>query len=245
MKPYEITLRKDGFYVGVKPVKASAFIGYWSVPLVIAPDVTFGDFAAWLRVIPSKLLKQLEQLTDTNVRPFLGDDPSSVETVAPDVQAVEIYSYVELDNYTEPAQPFEFKYVIGCHGAAAVSGVADEEPIPYALEFTPWGALEHLPLRLNYIAVLCRSTWRAIPPEPNLIAVYHADGSSTYEDVFGPKTRESEAMTTENVNVGYYTLGAVFTALLHELCFFGSPAVRDAKLEELQERTASIPHDDA
>lgn len=256
-----VILKKDGFYdCGQRKGPSGEWEDYeekidtaeswdlltsWKEPLEIQKDVTCMDFFMLLADMDEALLTVIEMLCNSNIKPYLRkafdplpdgwkDDEESK------LDRVEIYKNLEVDNgidlnvfSTEGDWPSA--HGVGMPWNDDGSPFSAEEKIKngmnvWAIEFTPWNELAHLKLTIRPKMWFSYTVWK--PGERRKLISNIDDGEEwNYFDKDIDKEKSFQHEINYTVSVGEF-----FDGFCNELCFFSSPADRDAKREDLKSR---------
>lgn len=218
-------------------------------PFEVDSDVTLLDLVKVLLVLlANDRITDVEKLANSHIVPYLDDYLQHPMPVADDdgqpLEAIEVYRCLELSNYESGEDVYDVNSYTCAHGVGAIHpdvlesvklGKMTAEEAKncntYAIEFTPWQKMLHLPIRIRELTYFSESVWKKCPPKEMSFGVL----GSKRKVKFGKTEREPVDMKKGmdrkirwQMNLREFLVG-----LFNELSFFGSPARRDDKSNEL------------
>lgn len=218
-------------------------ISQWMYGVEIEKGVTLGDLVKIFEE-DDELLSFVEVLTDCNIRAYMAslyeplvakEEESKDEKCSP-LTSIEVYAYVEVDNYHKEDKFPQLNYNIGCHGRSTIPyrdtksfGEDAKDNFTWAIEFTPWNKLRDLPLVLEETGKLIELKWIS-KGKPRVFLKQFPEMTSNRKL---QKSKQTEVLIS-------WTLGQFFHALFNELCFCGSPIGAKDMIDELNERVKDI-----
>ncbi len=242
-----VVIRKKGFYskdwkpkqkkyLEKKINEPMRLLGMMGDVVELEPGLTFGSFINLIRGFDSGFKLLLEMLVDSGFERYLDtidEVPTADKEFDSELTAIEVYQYAEINNYDADAKLPAFEYSRGCHGIGKPWGLGNGNS--YAIEFSPWADLKHLPLVIKADMPLIDTIWaegkrRKIISNGGNAAWNHSD-------------RDLKETQERNVMAPELTLYEFLEALFNEVAFFGAPASRDKQSAILKDRVASIEKD--
>jgi len=188
-------------------------------PFEIEDSVKLFDIVQLLNSFDHQTLETLELLTNSNILPHLNDVNSRVTNFNPEkdssqLKFIEVYKSYDADNYDSCDNHYSLLVSTSAHGIGKPwdSNGENELANSYAIEFSPWQELLHLPIVIkkesfNYFLHFKKNdslSDRELIKDEKIIA--HFDSQMTLEEFF--------------------------VGLFNELCFFSSPERRDKSSQD-------------
>jgi hypothetical protein len=256
-----VILTKDGFYTEEwdrdkgdytrekLPLDNHLFFSAWNTTFQIEGPVTLKDFVEILKQMDPLILQFVGFVTGANIEAYLEEDltPIPDDDDRSELQFIEVYKYYESDNYNIDHWTMESH--VSAHGIGgpwADAYPGDETPVEkrgnqYAIEFTPWNKMMHLPIKLKETVNFTTTTYKK-REKPRKTGFFDKQGKMHGEGW----TSDVEHVGWDNKEVVVtYTLGEFFDGLLDELCFFWTPDVRSEKEQDLKEASEEAKQPDA
>jgi len=223
--------------------KGLRLLGAWRVQIIIDEDVVMRDFFKTLEKMDDGLLTVIEMLTNSNWKPHLGSWRDPIEKVkdSQPLHAVEVYKYIDINNYSDLDNP-EIECYPACHGLGSVWNTEGMENVPederascnnYAIEFLQWNELKDLKLQLRPKMQFGEMVWKKGKKRKVISNGGNAKWNFSDRDLVKEKTVRRELKYTMSV-------GEFFDGLASELCFFGSPQSTKKQKDILNERIKDI-----
>jgi hypothetical protein len=194
-----------------QPGCSLCILKYWNADLEL-DEITLQELIVLLRQNGQTTIKFLEHLTDCNITPFLHEIDESYEKQPDDcsIEYIRVGLVVETIKYRERGQ-VNNKAELTIFPFADGKGKPTKESVDtYGLEFSHWGSLKDLPIKIQNTVDLCQID-ESVLNEPSIIPCNYV-----------------------------LSMGEFFTGLFNELCFCGSPDIRDGRLERLKEQIKEI-----
>lgn len=202
----------------------------WTRPVEIRDGFLFGDLIKILKEMDDGTMTLFEMLTNSNVSMFLVQDLTQIEPEDDGITLthIEAFKYVEMEDRPN-RKTHDVR--VGAHGIGNKWEQGDGDS--YAIEFTDWREMLHLPIKINNVGNLQTRKYvkRA---KPKKMGFFDQDGKLDGE-LWDLGDEEIESFENVKVEVGF-TFGELFEALFDELCFFSSPVQRQEKKEDLVDR---------
>jgi hypothetical protein len=208
------------------------FFTAWNTPLEIKGKVTLRDFLEYLKTLDPLILDMIGKMVGANFEEYFKEplvsekDPDRTSKLV----AIEVYKYYEMSNHDLENWDFT-DHAISAHGIGAKwdQGKGDS----YAIEFTPWKYLLHLPLRMKEKTTITKTIYKKQKPKR---WGFKKKGSKGFErGLSWMMDRKIDKWEHIDIKVTY-TLGEFIDGLFDELCFFWTPATRDKNEKELMGR---------
>lgn len=253
----KVILRKDGLWVEewdrskkrshifrLPEIPSDAILMAWNDGLEIQGTVRLRDVVKYLmQPLNHTMTRMISRLTGANLSEYFAalkkDDLENVSKKEHKVDdaklvAIEVYKYFELSN-ADDVKRWDFDWKgLSAHG---ISAPDKEGNHVWAIEFTPWEELMHLPLRLRTEASIEKITYAKQAPRR---VGFVKKGSKTISPGTG-WIQDKRIVKRESFPVEVsYTLGEFFTGLFDELCFFWTPVKRQEEQEELLRRSNEV-----
>jgi hypothetical protein len=258
----KVILKKDGLWTSewdgkkkkniVRKLDTTThlFLEAWHTRIELKGKVTLRDLAKYLKSMDPLVLDLVAKLCHANLQEYLTDD-LLVPKKDPDRQskltAIQVYKYYELSNYSD-IKKFDMQdHTVSAHGIGEEWPLSPGEKPPktkeekakrakcnsYAIEFTPWCYMLHLPLTMKETVALCRHRWKKQKPKR---MGFKKKGSTEFErGLSWVSDRTTDKYENEDVGATY-TLGEFLYGLFNELCFFWSPSRREEQEKVLMDR---------
>jgi hypothetical protein len=203
----------------------------------IEADVTCADlFQAMWEMESNGSLELIEMLTNSNFIPHLKGLNEKFEDKDHDpLIAVEIFKYVEIDNYDD-LESYKINWYTGCHGIGKPwrdpnmpeNNLSDAKKVAlgmntYAIEFTPWIHLAPALLTLRPKLHLTRTKWVVnTEPKPKRKNLWYSENTP-----LKPKIEQLNCT---------YSFQDFLDGIAGELCFFGGPIEQRKQMGIIKER---------
>lgn len=244
--------KEEGEYVRTKlMLDTHLFFAAWNGPLTIEGDVTLSDLVKILKSMDPLVLQFVGVVCGANLDAYLDQDLTPVpdDDDGSKLTHIEVYKYYETSNFD--GETWDMTEAVSAHGIGApwqdaYEGQYKDTPVEergnsYAIEFTPWNKLMHLPIRLLNPSTLSTTTYKKLD-KPKNTGFFDKEGNLKGKGW----TRDTEFVGCEIKKVEVnYTLGDFFNGLFNELCFFSTPSRRQEKEYELKERVEDCKRPDA
>lgn len=218
--------------------------------------VTLLDLIKFLATMNSEELHALSTIANANLAQYLiefckNPDPIPDNDDGQPLKAIEVYRTMELSNYTDGNDVYDLNDYTCAHGIGEIwedcmkdvragkTKLKDVEHCnAYAIEFTPWQKMLHLPIQIREFVYYSETEWKKCKSRPWMINVMgkkkkYKMGSFNREIV--KKDRMPEKKIRASMGLGQF-----FTGLFNELCFFGSPDDRNAQSGILKDRVKEV-----
>lgn len=226
-------------------------------PIYIEGNVTLLDLINAMADMKSADLEAMSELANANIAPYLIDfaknpDPIPDNDDGQPLEAIEVYRCFELSNYESCTDVFDANTYCSAHGIGSVhsdvkkmvkDGTMTEEQAKncntYAIEFTPWQKMLHLPIRMRELVYYSESVWKKCKPKKREIGVL----GSKKKFSFGFSDREivkGKAMVSDKKLTWQMTLQDFLSGLFNELSFFGTPSRRDEEMGVISGRMKDV-----
>jgi hypothetical protein len=223
----------------------------WEESMEIEEGVTCNDFFKVLADMDEGLLTMVELLTNSNIKPHVR---KAFNPLPPDyvddseLTAVEIYKVMEINNHglDEILEPYLDDDYACAHGIGKPwthgfenDPMTDEEKIAkgcntYAIEFTPWNQLAHLPLVFKKKIWFSEVVWRKSGKKRKLISNGPDEGWNVSDmEIDREKGFQREVLWNPRVR-------EFFNGFTNELCFFGSPDDQEEQSAILKGRMEDV-----
>lgn len=234
MKFRNVVLMRDGFYgerydeskkeIASEKIKDTKelIIANWESDFEIRGLVTFQNFVEFLESMRADDLTLLSIMTNSNIDRFVDDFRKNRESIVEDdsLTHIEIYRSLELSNYEMKKDEFNITDYTSATGIGKAWGDVPECN-SYALEWTPWQKLLHLPLVLRKHVSFSEELWVKTSKKTKF-----ANTDYTVDSKIDQIVRKKV--------VAKYSLREFMLGIFNELCFFKSPEHRDSENEQMK-----------
>lgn len=227
------------------------------VPIEIKGRVTLLDLIKIMSKMNADELHALSTISDANIAPYLIDFAENPDPIPDDddgskLDAIEVYKIVELSNWDSCGDVWTLQINTSAHGvgeiwkqaqddveAGLISKKDAEKCNTYAIEFTQWQKMLHLPIRISEFVHYGEVVWKKTKPHKMMVGVIGRKKKESLGTI--DRTIDRDATDGRDKKVkAEMTLAEFFTGLFDELCFFGSPAKRSEQEDILSERIKDV-----
>lgn len=211
------------------------------LPFFIEGKVTLKSLVDILRDFDTDEILMLEKVSDAHILPYLFDvwDHPLEKKKNSDLKRIEVYGTFEIDNFDGCNDTYDIQLHWSAHGIGKPYDKKNPEANMWAIEFTPWQNMLHLPLTIRENLFYTEHTWKKLKKSHEFKV-----------DVLGQKKKHSFGFIDRKLTNPFFkskrtfkrqpTFTEFFQGLFDELCFFGSPATREDEKKTLTDRSAEV-----